>query len=56
MLSLLLKHHLSIQLDEDTSVAILTKNQRFFLKEPIGTDFKANPNSLKLTKRFIIIS
>jgi len=42
-----IKHHLSIQLDEDTSVAILTKNERFFLKEPIGTDFKANPDSLK---------
>jgi sugar (pentulose or hexulose) kinase len=42
-----IKHHLSIQLDEDTSVAILTKNECFFLKEPIGTDFKANPDSLK---------
>jgi sugar (pentulose or hexulose) kinase len=42
-----IKHHLSIQLDEDTSVVILTKNERFFLKEPIGTDFKANPDSLK---------
>ena len=42
-----IKHHLSIQLDEDTSVAILTKNEHFFLKEPIGTDFKATPDSLK---------